>query len=344
MKSIVIFSTLLGSSFLVSANVIISQDTGIKNSVLLEGFNGSTNPATGMTRVTHTGTAGGTSVYSYANGQSPEGFLAFNPTSSSFDPAKFSSFRTRMYREFQTGAEAFQVFPTPVGPAGSVTMNIPSSTSLAEYTLSLAPTTANGSGIRVDPFNYSNSDGGADTYEVDYFYVDRGRTVGYEFDHDGDQLGLTYSNITGGTFLGGTVSGSAGSNDPQISLNTNFSIDPTVYQFMEIRMRASADAQRMDFFYRNDNGGFAAARNFTIANSFDNNFHTYTVDLSGEAEWTDNGNITAWRLDPTSNTIGSTFEIDYIRFYETAVVPEPGALALMLFGAAGLFAWRRRMA
>jgi hypothetical protein len=75
-----------------------------------------------------------------------------------------------------------------------------------------------------------------------------------------------------------------------------------------VRVRASKPDGR--FFWANNNGGFAPAREVGISFPADGQFHDVAVDLTAHPEWT--GTIRQVRVDFNGN-VGDTGELQWVR-------------------------------
>lgn len=336
---VVVTSALSSASAVVITEVVANQ-----NSQYVQTFDGGQLDNGGTTtRWTHIASAGGTSIYDYNASATPEGFVNFTSgTNGDWDFATYDQFRVRMSRNKTNGGDGVQIFPNPVGPAGSVTVSDAASTSLHEVNFDLSTTTANGTGFRIDPWNYTN-DASADRFEIDYAIADRSATIGVEYDHDGDTQGLGYNTgvwsagptVSGGVMSGTAAAGGGAASDVQINL-LPLAVDPDTYKFVELRMKGF-DGDRIDFFYSNTTSGVTLAQ---VTADSEGIYKTFLLDFTGDAGWS--GTFDLLRLDPAVSSL-ATFEVDYIRFYESAiaVVPAPAALpaglAMML-----AFAARRR--
>ena len=139
----------------------------------------------------------------------------------------------------------------------------------------------------------------------------------WEFDQDGifEDWGWGYQDyqtvdldaleIKGGYLIAKTTG-----TDPQISSPEDLNIEATKFSKIEIRMRVSAGESAQLFFSPGDSG--MSERNSIIFEiKPGSEFHTYVIDLHKVAGW--KGIINQLRLDPTSDVIGETVEIDYIR-------------------------------
>jgi len=306
-------------------------------SVMLENFNGAVDPSTGLTQMTFDSIGGGVANYAYAANAGPEGYATYNPTATSFNPAVYKSVRTRMaINRDNAGATTAQLFVTPVTGDNRVDVGVGTGTTLKETSFDIGATTANGGGLRLDPFNYAN-DGTSDSLAIDYFMADMGRTIGYEFEHDGD-LNLTTANNASLSVANGLLSGTDTSGDSQIYMIGNGAPNPAIsadiYKYVEIRMKGDA-GDRIDFFWNTPARGSVTPK-VDVDAAADGNWHTYLLDFTDEVDWT--GNLTFARLDPVASN-GATFEVDSVRFMET--IPEPATLGMVAFLGVGIL-WIRR--
>lgn len=319
--------------------VTIQKDASYSTTVILEDFSGSVDPASAMTRVTLGSISGGAATYNYAAEEGPEGFITYNPLSTTFDPSVYKSLRVRMSVDRDSSSTTpVQVYPTPIPGAGFVSETVSSGTALTETRFDLSGLTPNGNGVRIDPFNYTN-DGTQDQLQIDYIMADLGRTIGWEFDHDADLQGINAVNFSAADVLNGTLSGTASTSDAQLWLLGNGasgpSINADIYKYAEIRIKGDA-GDRIDLFWN------TAARSSLVPKidmeaSADGEWHTYTLDFTDETDWT--GSLTALRLDPM-NSENAAFEVDYVRFMET--IPEPATMGMLLFSGCAMLAVRRR--
>ncbi|MFK7909034.1 MAG: PEP-CTERM sorting domain-containing protein [Akkermansiaceae bacterium] len=189
----------------------------------------------------------------------------------------------------------------------------------------------------------------------------------YEFNTLADTEGFSTDtlNVSGLTADGDSLNGTATNNDPQLKIN-GASLSPTVgetwtmleFRVREVRLAAhgAGEPTTADELPFNGTGvilGTVAApapTNFTAGFSGSaldgSGFSTVTLDISAFGSKT----ITNLRLDPiggawsnsNSETNGNSFEVDYIRFYDTSVVPEPSSAALLGLGGLALILRRRK--
>ncbi|MCF7818492.1 MAG: hypothetical protein K9M54_11490 [Kiritimatiellales bacterium] len=298
--------------------VTIHKDVYDTATVVLEDFSGMNNLASAMTLVTFTSSTNGVATYNYASNAGPEGYITYATLAQSFDPSRYKSMRIRMAVDSDdAGSAVVQVYPTPIGPAGVVGMVVTTGTTLKETSFDLSTKTANGIGARIDTFNHTN-DGTDDDCQIDYIMADLGRTIGIEFDHDGDLNQTAQVNLSNVTVQNGFLSGGTTTiGDAQINLLALGAptIDAGIYKYVEIRLKGDP-GDKIDLFWSTAaTGGSATPVKVAVeaAENSDGNYHTYLLDFSDEAQWT--GNLTSLRLDPVSTT-NATFELDYVRFME----------------------------
>ncbi|MGB6220187.1 MAG: hypothetical protein WBG04_04065 [Haloferula sp.] len=177
-------------------------------------------------------------------------------------------------------------------------------------------------------------------------------TVVFGFNTDGDFEQWTTLNVTDATVAGGTINGTASSNDPQLKyeqtlvLGAGESWTTVVYRVRETDSvsglyigSAGAPAFSPVGLVVQANGVIVSS-GFTTVPSGDD-FYTITADISAIPDV----DITTIRVDPIggalsnsgSETTGNTFEVDFIQVNS---VPEPSAA--LLGGMAGLLLLRRR--
>jgi len=334
----------LASASVSALGVTVQKDVvyGTAPTVVLENFGGASDPATTLTRVTFDSIGGGVANYNYAANTGPEGTITYNPLVTTFNPAVYSSVRVRMAVNRDDGATSTvtQIFPTPVSAAtGHIDAAIPTGSTLVERSFDLMTTSnPNGNGLRLDAFNYTN-DGTTDSTSIDYIMADLGRTIGFEFGHDGDLNGITLNNASG-SVSSGTLSGTAGGVDAQMLMTGGGApvINADIYKYVEIRMKGTA-GERVDFFWNTAARGSVTPKVAVDSTAgVDGDWHTYLLDFTDEADWT--GNLTYLRLDPVADNVGSSFELDSVRYMET--IPEPATLGLVAFLGAGMLWVRRR--
>lgn len=321
-----ILSVLLFTAVATASAAKVYVDLPQMNSVLLENFSAEADPASELRNgVRFLSASEGVARYSIANVLDPQ--LFFDGYVGGVDFSSYPNVRIR--HSFTTSARDSSVYPIPVrtGQMGKLSIN----NALVGRQVTLEEHPAFGEGIRVDPVDGPPVAG---EYWIDYIIVDRGRTLGFEFDQkDSTRGGI--NNFFIGTNLGGVngkeiltgvddgvYRGNPTSPDPimvlQMSTSTGLqSINSDVYKFIEIRMRVLEPRQGIaTIFFRSQSGDMSANQiDFELVN--DEFFHTYLIDLRNDMEW-NQGMITGFRFDPTNQK--QAFEIDHIRFYETAVI------------------------
>ena len=339
----IVWFGLLASASVSALGVTVQKDITYSTAptVMLESFGGAVDPATALTRVGFNSIGGGVANYSYAASAGAEGTITYNPLATTFDPTVYSSVRVRMAVDRDSAATTVvQVFPTPISAAtGHIDRSIPSGTTLVERSFDLTTTSnPNGNGLRLDAFNYTN-DGTADSASVDYIMADIGRTIGFEFGHDGDLNQVSLNNVSGYSVASGVLSGTAGGVDAQILMTGGGApaIDAGIYKYVEIRLKGTA-GERVDFFWNTAARGSLTPKVSVDSDAgVDGDWHTYLLDFTDEVDWT--GNLTYLRLDPVADHAGSTFELDSVRYMET--IPEPATLGMVAILGVGML-WIRR--
>jgi hypothetical protein len=299
------------------------------NSVLLSEF--TTPPPAAYFNSQLQGSSGGTTIYE-SNGVAADPQITFN--GGAIDLTEFPHVRARFAG---SSPDSVNLWRNPAQAGQALTFT--STTALAEYRGTIPNANSTTTGYRIDPVQ----NGTGWTFELDSIYADRGSTWGFEFGHVGDDLGLTFNlsklaslSFGDGSVTGVAETGDAAASDTQISFGPALRPNPDVHKWLEIRMAGQA-GDRIDLFFSNLATPGIETR--TIVPSADGNLHTYLVDLSDEAGWS--GTLDFLRIDPTTSS-GASFEIDSIRFYESAVIPEPSSLGLVLLAPLGLLRRRRR--
>lgn len=263
-----------GSSGWVSG-AFITVDSGVPNSLLFQDFRAAPGSTTFNNGQLQGADGGGTTVYE-SNGSGSDPQITFG--GGNLELNTYGNFRSRFSVTGISGAT--HVWRNPA--AGGQNLSITPTTSLAEYQGTI-PNPANGvTGFRIDPV----ANGSGWTSELDYIFVDRGRTVGFKFDHDGDLLSLGDNPpFASTTVLNSSLSGQANpgggpASDTNIDFGSAFGmVHPGIYKFVEIRMAGFA-GDRLDFFYSNTTSGVMRVE-FEAAS--DGNMHTSLIDLSADA-------------------------------------------------------------
>ncbi len=307
--------------------VTIHKDAYEPATVVLEDFSGTNDPATTTdSRVTFDSITNGAATYTYVTNGTPEGTITYGTLANSFAPSLYPSMRIRMAVDRDSSASAtVQLYPTPIGPAGSVSVAVASGTDLKESSFDLSATTANGIGMRLDAFNYSN-DATEDQFQIDYIMADMGRTIGFEFDHDGDFNGVKLTHVSPSNVVDGVLTGTAATLDPQINLvggGATATINADIYKYVEIRMKGAAGDTIALFWNTVAKGSVTPSITIDSSAESDGNYHSYLLDFSSETNWT--GNLTTFRLDPAT-TAAAAFEVDYVRFMEVLPSRSPETL------------------
>jgi len=164
------------------------------------------------------------------------------------------------------------------------------------------------------------------------------------------------NNISGLTTSGGFLTGTASTNDPQLTfteLNASTTGTWTTLEFLVRETEEAPGSTVVSAFNPIGLAVSAAGQTISAAGSFSatdegKGFFLVTVDISSLGS----ANIVNLRLDPiggasansNSQTQDNIFEIDYIRLSDNTVVPEPSAYALIggLFARSSVMLRRRR--
>lgn len=246
------------------------------------------------------------------------------------DPIDFQAYpNVRMRHSFSAASQQVaqgSLFPLPVKPEGFVKHDINSALVARQATFENGPNA--GLGLRLDPVDGLSVAG---DYRIDYIIVDRGRTLGFEFDQKNSSRGGV-NNFFVGFNLGGTngkeiisnidhgaFTGQPTKYDPMMLLKLKEgtgigAIDTSIYKFVEIRMRLmESGGEEATIYFENESGGFAENQ-IVLPLVDDIYFHTYLIDLREDPAW-NAGPVHNLRFDPVKGM--QAFQIDHIRFYET---------------------------
>lgn len=316
---------LLSASSLQAAKITI--DPAEPNSILMENFSSEGDSAAELLNgVSFKSNIDGVGTYGVAAVKDP--VLVFRGY---IDPIDFQTYPNIRMRHSFSGLSSQvaqgSLFPLPVKVGRYVKHDINETLVVRQTTLENGPLSS--TGLRLDPVD---GEPVAGDYRIDYIIVDRGRTLGFEFDERNSTRGGV-NNFFRGFNLGGVDGkeilsgiddgmffGQPTSNDPMMLLQLKQatgigSIDTSVYQFIEIRMRLLVPGgEEAAVFFENESGGFATNKiEFDLAD--DSYFHIYLIDLRDHPAW-QSGPVHSFRFDPVRGM--QDFQIDYIRFYETA--------------------------
>jgi hypothetical protein len=141
-----------------------------------------------------------------------------------------------------------------------------------------------------------------------------------EFNTDGDTEGWTAGNVTISA-TGGFLVVNTTAPDPQV-FKTGLALETSgeTNTILEFRLR-QPDAEFIEFFWADGNGGLSAARRFGIEGAAvpaDGDFHVYQIEMTGVFS----GVVNVIRLDPGPGA-GRTVEIDYVRLGSFTEVNAP---------------------
>lgn len=305
----------------------ITVDPAEPNSILMENFSSEGDSAAELVNgVTFGSNTDGVGNYSIAAVKDP--MMYFRGYVDPIDFQTYSNIRMRhSFSGLSNKVEQGSLFPLPVKVGRYVKHDINETLAVRQTSIQGGPPAS--AGIRLDPVDGLSVAG---DYRIDYIIVDRGRTLGFEFDERSSSRGGV-NNFFRGFNLGGVDGkeilsgiddgmffGQPTGNDPMMLLQLKQatgigSIDTSVYQFIEIRMRLLVPGGELaTVFFENESGSFKDNKiEFDLA--VDSYFHTYLIDLRDDAAWK-SGPVHSFRFDPVKGK--QAFQIDYIRFYETA--------------------------
>lgn len=179
---------------------------------------------------------------------------------------------------------------------------------------------------------------------------------GYEFNTDGSAEGFVSPGVIGLVVASGFISGTASNNDPQLVNNTNFDSKTvgSAWTTLTYRVRefdgvgdlvtdySSAGIAILLSQNTNGSGAFnptSNAANISAVDSLDG-FFTVSVNISGYTQST----VKYLRVDPIGgpDAANHTFDLDFIRVYDSSAVPEPSVAILGALGGLALLRRRRR--
>ncbi|MFW2479246.1 MAG: hypothetical protein ACN4GF_03845 [Lentimonas sp.] len=306
-------------STLSGAVLLVDQET--RNSMFLENFS-SGDPSTQLKNgITFDSASGGVASYRVPAKIDPQ--LFFDGYTGGISFSEFPNVRIR--HKFSAQLREGSVYPLPVRAEQFAKLDVNDSLSARQVTLEEYP--LQGEGIRIDPIDGPPMAG---IYSIDYIMLDRGRTLGFEFDQVNSTRGGK-NNFFIGTNLGGQngkeilrgvdnglLVGNPANADPMLILHITqstglTSIDTSIYKYVEIRMRFPEPNNGVATVFFRSKPGKVDPNKINIYLVNDPYFHTYLLDLSEDPDWTA-GALTNFRFNPTDQK--QTFEIDYIRFYE----------------------------
>jgi len=132
------------------------------------------------------------------------------------------------------------------------------------------------------------------------------------------------SATTTNSVAGGILNVTSTTNDPTISMSGLGSFNPNVYQYVNVRYRVlSGTAGNTEIFFYNTAHAFAVGGESASGSLIsDGQWHTLSINMASDPDYTTGGNITGWRYDwATAN--GVTMELDYITLTTTPVTTTP---------------------
>lgn len=278
------------------------------------------------------------------------------------DPTIPTGTPSNVILEFELKRSAFdtgqiQVFwddNNPGGFAGTRTLVLPGDQVPTDgdshlYRFTLPNVSGSLLGLRIDPTNAAGVDLEFDNVNVKVLsgapvinptdLINNFTSLGEWNTDDEFESWVPSAQIASATVTSGILSGSTSGNDPQVvlqglALDTNNGAN----QIIEVRFRRQiGDTTRLDLFWGDDNGGFAADRRAIIPdNTFpdDGEFHIIQFPLGDFIT----GNLASLRLDPVTNNPNSVaFAIDYVRIGTVDADDDNDGLANSIETGTGIF-------
>lgn len=328
-----------------SPTPIAHRDLPDPNTLFFEDFNGPDIRSflTLRNGMSYSGNSLGLGHFAW-NGATNDPQVIFTQLYGSIDFLTFGNLRIR--HRYTGGAATTFAWVNPAKGGEDVRLSV--QTNLQTFSANRAlPVPGDGGGMRIDPGPWAIG-GPTGTWDVDYIALDRGRTLGWEFDETGNARGgvncpvaaYGFAGITDGAPIegadgnpvaGGVFSAATATADARIELlatptyGLSNHLETATYEFVELRLRASAGGQAR-LLFANGSGGWDSNRpSFELPD--DGLFHTYLFDFRNDPAWHD-GNVTAFAI-ALPEIAGLNVDIDYIRFLQTAAAPdEPADLAI----------------
>ncbi len=132
----------------------------------------------------------------------------------------------------------------------------------------------------------------------------------WEFDDQEEIMGLEDRNqVESPTLDRGHLLLESTGDDPYFTLPGNLSVEAENSPKIEIRMKVSAGSFAQIFFQTGEDDGFVEDKSKVFDIIADQQFHTYTLDMSTVDRW--QGMVSRLRFDPTDAV--ASIDIDYIR-------------------------------
>ena len=228
----------------VASAAVITVDPSAVNSIQFQDYRSAPGSTT-LNRVQlDTADGGGTTVYE-SNGTPNDPQIVH--AGGSLDLNTYPNFRTRYSVTGGGGANSVNAWRNPATGGQQVAFD-DGAGGLTEFQSTIPNPAASVSGFRLDPVG----DGIGWSIELDYMFIDRGRTIGFEFDNDGDELGLGFNEpayasrtVSGGSLSGSAAPGGGAASDVNINFSAFFTdIDPDIYKFVEIEMAGNSGDRR----------------------------------------------------------------------------------------------------
>lgn len=134
--------------------------------------------------------------------------------------------------------------------------------------------------------------------------------LAFNFDTAGDYQGWSSANISGLLVTNGVLKGTASTGDPQVT-KTGFYFAGNTVTNIAVRVKSSGTGPLQLFWKRVGADTYSTARSIVLNYTTPNAFQVLKFNAITNAEWAGDI-ITQLRIDPF-NTVGATFEIDFVR-------------------------------
>jgi len=156
----------------------------------------------------------------------------------------------------------------------------------------------------------TDGDGSTDSFEAKHYRnpIDV-KDFGFQYNDNGDFEGWTLNSISAGAVNGGTLKGTASTNDPKVIKTNGFNFQASEFQNILVRMKSTLNRNAQLFWGRVGAPGYAGTRVRTDTYNANGDWQVLVFEVGTHAEWINT--IRDIRLDPTSSP-AANFEIDWI--------------------------------
>ncbi|MEI6852359.1 MAG: DUF4082 domain-containing protein, partial [Bacteroidota bacterium] len=136
-------------------------------------------------------------------------------------------------------------------------------------------------------------------------------------------------NTTVNSVSNGILNVTSQNNDPMIDMAGLGSFDPNIYRYINIRYRVtSGSAGGVEIFFYNTAHNYAVGGETGYGTLIsDNAWHTLSVDMFGDPDYTTGGNIQGWRYD-WATAASVTMDIDFISLSDRPMIGEGSSITV----------------